>query len=234
MPHSAPLVVGSLVFPKIEQLDFTGPFSVLARLPNSVFHVLWKERAPVVDNRGLILTPTLTLAEAPPLDVLVIPGGPGQEALMADEEVLSFIRTQAAQARYILTVCTGSLIYGATGLLRGVRATTHWSALDLLKYFGAIPVDERVVVDGKVVSAAGVTSGIDGALRVATLLRGEATTQSIELGMEYSPQPPFRSGTPAEAPPEIVALARAVLSEISAKRLVTAREIARRLGIDAA
>ncbi len=123
---------------------------------------------------------------------------------MEDETVLSFIREQAVNAKYVFSVCTGALICGAAGLLKGVRATTHWSAFHLLEYFGAIPIDERVVIDGSFVSAAGVTAGIDGALRVARLLRGDRVAQEIQLQIQYTPEPPFNSGTPASAPPEIL------------------------------
>jgi cyclohexyl-isocyanide hydratase len=136
------------------------------------------------------------LSDAPQLDVLHVPGGGGQEVLMENEEVLGWLRRQAGGARCVFSVCTGALICGAAGLLKGKRATTHWSAHDLLPYFGATPVNERVVVDGNWVFAAGVTAGIDGALRVAAELRGEKVAQRIQLGMEYAPEPPFSSGTP--------------------------------------
>jgi cyclohexyl-isocyanide hydratase len=225
------LHVGALVYPGVDQLDFTGPFEVLARLPDSTFHVLWKEKVPVRDVRGLLLSPEGTLADAPPLDALVVPGGPGQEGLMDDEVVLSFLRRQAAGAQYVLSVCTGALVCGAAGLLKGVRATTHWSALDLLPYFGATPVGERVVVDGRIVSAAGVTSGIDAALRVAALLRGEEVAREIELAMEYAPEPPFASGTPARAAPAVLESARESARALTEARLATARRVAARLGV---
>jgi cyclohexyl-isocyanide hydratase len=226
-----PLHIGALIFPRVDQLDFTGPFAVLSRLPDSAFHVLWKEKVPVRDGRGLILTPERTLGESPPLDVLVVPGGHGQEALMEDEAVLSFLRQQAAGGKYVLSVCTGALLCGAAGLLRGVRATMHWASFHLLPYFGAIPVDARVVADGKYVSTAGVSAGIDGALQVAALLRGERVAQQIQLSMHYAPEPPFASGTPATAPPEAVHAARAAAREITDARLATARRVAARLGI---
>jgi cyclohexyl-isocyanide hydratase len=158
--------IGAIVFPRMDQMDFTAPFEGLSRVPGARFHAIWKDKAPLRDIKGLILAPETTFADAPRLDVLVVPGGWGQEQLMDDDQVLAFIRAQAAHARYIFSVCTGALICGAAGLLRGVHAITHWSAFHLLEYFGAIPTDERVIVDGKHVSAAGVTAGIDGALRV--------------------------------------------------------------------
>jgi cyclohexyl-isocyanide hydratase len=225
------LQVGAIVFPGMDQIDLTGPFEVLARLPDSTFHVLGKEAGPVRDVQGLTLTPDRTFAQAPALDVLVVPGGWGQQALMEDETVLEFLRRQAAGARLVLSVCTGALTCGAAGLLRGVRATTHWSAHALLPYFGVIPVKERVVVDGKFVSAAGVTAGIDGALRVVAMLRGEKVAQQIQLAIEYAPDPPFSSGTPETAPGDVLEAARASVKEITAARLATAQRIAARLDI---
>jgi cyclohexyl-isocyanide hydratase len=225
------LNIGAIVFPGIDQADLTGPFEVLSRLPNSTFHVLGKDTTPIRDLMGLILTPTMTFAQAPPLDLLIVPGGWGQEALMDDATVLEFIQTQAAGAQYTFSICTGALVCGAAGLLRGVRSTTHWSAFHLLGYFGAIPVNARVVVDGKHISAAGVTAGIDGALRVASLLRDERTAQEIQLSMEYAPEPPFNSGTPQTAPPDVLEAALAVTRKTTEARLATAQRIASRLGI---
>ena len=226
------LNIGILIFPLMDQIDFTGPFEVLSRVPGATVHVIAKDKAPIRDVKGLILTPERTLAEAPPLDVLVVPGGPGQEALMEDEEVLAFLRERAAGARYVYSVCTGALLCGAAGLLRGVRSTTHWASFDLLKYFGAIPTDERVVQDGKHLSAAGVTAGIDGALILAALLRGERAAQEIQLGIEYAPEPPFQSGTPKSAPAEVLASSRAKLRGLTVAREATARRIAAKLGVE--
>jgi cyclohexyl-isocyanide hydratase len=224
--------IGALVFPQMDQIDLTGPFEVLSRLPNSTFHLLWKELTPVRDFRGLIITPETTFAEAPALDLLVVPGGFGQEVLMDDDVVLKFIQAQAATASHVFSICTGALLCGAAGLLRGVRSTTHWSAFHLLPYFGAIPINARVVVDGKHVSAAGVTAGLDGALRVAVLMCGERVAQQIQLGIEYAPDPPFRSGTPETAPPEVLQAARASVQKITEARLKTAQRVAGRLGIN--
>ena len=188
IPHEQHLHLGSLIFPEIDQTDFTGPFEVLSRIPNSTFHVLGKTREPIRDARGLILTPQETIAEAPPLDVICIPGGPGIRHLMEDETVLAFIRSQAAQAMYVFSICTGALICGAAGLLKNRRATTHWASFELLPYFGAIPVNERVVMDGNLISAAGVTAGIDGAFRVAALLRGDAAAPSKFSSTWNTPQ----------------------------------------------
>ena len=207
-------------------MDFTGPFEVLSRIPNSTFHIAWKDTSPVRDARGLLLTPEITLAEMPPLDVLLVPGGAGQVELMEDEVVLDFIRRQAANAFLVFSVCTGSLTVGAAGLLRGVKCTTHWTSFHVLEYFGAIPTNQRVVLDGKFVSAAGVSSGIDGALCVAELLRGERVAQGIQLYMQYAPEPPFGSGTPESAPSELVSSDRAAARELAERRFAMAKRIA--------
>lgn len=231
LTESRHLILGSLVFPQMDQYDFTGPFEILSRLPDSTFHVLWKDTRPVRDVHGLILTPETAFQLAPLLDVLIVPGGAGQQSLMEDEAVLSFLRRQAAGARFVLSVCTGALLCGAAGLLRGVRATTHWSALPLLKYFGAIPVQDRVVADGKIVSAAGVTAGLDGALLLAARLRGEAVARQIQLAVEYDPAPPFDSGSPRSARAETFRAAQAAVGEVTQARLATARRFARQFGL---
>ena len=223
--------IGFLIFPNLDQADFTGPFEILSRIPDSAFHVIGKTRDSLRDVRGLILTPEITFAEAPRLDVLVVPGGAGQEALMNDDVTLSFIRDQASAAQYVFSVCTGALLCGAAGLLRGVQATTHWAAFHLLKYFGAIPVKRRVVIDGRHVSAGGVTAGLDGALQLASLLRGEEVAQQIQLAIEYAPEPVFNAGRPETAPTPVVDTVRKTLQKISDQRLATAQQVASRLGI---
>lgn len=230
-PLHAHLNIGAIIYPMMDQIDFTGPFEVLSRIPGSTFHVIGKDRTQVRDMRGLLLTPEETFSQAPQLDLLLVPGGYGQEALMDDEMVLSFIRKQAADARILMSVCTGALICGAAGLLKGRRATTNWTVHHLLRYFGAIPVDARVVVDGNLVTTAGVTAGIDGALRVASMLRGDDAVQSIQLLLEYAPEPPFNSGTPATAPKSIVDAARTSAGVMVEARLATAKRIAQRLGV---
>jgi len=232
IPHEVHLQIGSLLFEGLDQIDMTGPFEVLSRIPNSTYRVYGKTARPVRDIKGLRLTPDAILADAPPLDVLHVPGGFGQEALMENEEVLAWIRQQAAGACSIFSVCTGALICGAAGLLKGRRATTHWASFHLLPFFGAIPVNERVVVDGSYVFAAGVTAGIDGALRLAAELRGDATAQAIQLHMAYAPEPPFNSGTPETAPPAILQHARQSMQDITTRREVTARRVAARLGVE--
>jgi cyclohexyl-isocyanide hydratase len=232
IPHDTHLRIGSLAFEGIHQIELTGPFEVLSRLPNTAYHIYGKAAAPVRDLRGLWLIPDASLADAPALDVLHVPGGPGQEALMDDSEVLGWIRQQALSGCAIFSVCTGALLLGAAGLLRGRRATTHWASLHLLPYFGAIPVKERVVVDGAWVFAAGVTAGIDGALRLAAELRGDEVAQAIQLSMVYAPEPPFHSGTPETAPPTMLQQARHSLLATTARREETARRVAGKLGIN--
>jgi cyclohexyl-isocyanide hydratase len=231
LPHDTHLHIGSLLFEGIDQIDLTGPFEVLSRLPNSTYRIYAKTMAPVRDVKGLRLTPDAILADAPPLDVLHVPGGHGQEALMDDVEVLNWIRQLASGACSIFSVCTGALICGAAGLIKGRRATTHWASLHLLPYFGAIPVNERVVMDGAWVFAAGVTAGIDGALRLAAELRGDEVAQAIQLHIAYAPEPPFDSGTPETAPAAIADEARRSLWSITAQREQTARRVAAKLGI---
>ncbi|TMK47145.1 MAG: DJ-1/PfpI family protein [Alphaproteobacteria bacterium] len=231
IPRDTHLQIGSLVFEGVDQIDLTGPFEVLSRIPNSTYRIYGKSAETVRDLRGLRLTPDAPLAEALQLNVLHVPGGFGQEALMDDAEVLGWIAEQAAGAHSVFSVCTGALLCGAAGLLRGRRATTHWASFHLLPFFGAIPVNERVVVDGNWVFAAGVTAGIDGALRLAAELRGDDVAKAIQLYMVYAPEPPFDSGTPATAPAAILAQARQSVADITAQREATARRIAARLGI---
>jgi cyclohexyl-isocyanide hydratase len=225
------LQIGSLLFEGVDQIDLTGPFEVFSRIPNSTYRIFAKTAAPVRDLRGLRLTPDAVLTAAPQLDLLHVPGGFGQEALMDDEDVLSWIRDQAAGVRCLFSVCTGALICGAAGLLKGRRATTHWASMHLLPFFGAIPVDERVVTDGNIVCAGGVTAGIDGALKVAADLRGAEVAQAIQLALAYAPEPPFSSGTPESAPPAVLEQVRHSYRAVTAQREQTARRVAERLGI---
>jgi cyclohexyl-isocyanide hydratase len=232
IPNDMHLEIGSLVFDGMDQIDLTGPFEVLSRIPNSTYRLYGRTSGTVRDIKGLRLRADADLAEAPALDVLHVPGGFGQEALM-DDAVLGWIRRQAPGARAVFSVCTGALLCGAAGLLKGRRATTHWASFHLLPFFGAIPVNERVVVDGSWVFAAGVTAGIDGALQLAAELCGVEAAQSIQLHMVYAPEPPFDSGTPETAPAAILNEARRAVADITAQREATARRIAARLGVEA-
>ena len=202
---------GMLLFPNLTQLDLTGPYEVLARLPGAETLLLWKSMDPVRSEHGLTILPMATLSTCPPLDLVFVPGGAGINPLLEDAEVLDFLRHAAATARYVINVCTGALVLGAARLLRGRRAATHWMSRDLLRAFGAEPVAERVVVDGHIFTGGGVTAGIDVALAVAAEIAGRAMAEAIQLGIEYAPAPPFAAGSPETADSAVLAdvLARA-------------------------
>src|ERR1700680_1441477 len=158
---TAPFRIGFLVFPRITQLDLTGPYEVFAQMPGAELHLAWKTREPVRGSGDFVLTPSTTYAECPQFDLICVPGAQDMNALLPDRETLKFLRRQAKGTRYVTSVCTGSLVLGAAGLLLGKRAATHWTAMDFLKSFGAIPTAERVVIDGNVITAGGVTAGVD-------------------------------------------------------------------------
>jgi cyclohexyl-isocyanide hydratase len=200
--------IGMLLFPELTQLDLTGPFEVLHRVPGARVHLIWKSLELVEADSKLRLAPTTTLGACPELDVLFVPGGRGQMALMKDEAVLEFLHEQGTRAKFVTGVCTGSLLLGAAGLLQGYEATTHWAFLDLLPLVGARPVRRRVAVDRNRVTGGGVTAGIDFGLKLAALLSTEAVAKAIQLGLEYDPEPPFRSGHPDVAEPAVVAAVR--------------------------
>ncbi len=210
--------IGLLAFPAMTQLDLTGPLQVFAGLPGAEVHVLWKTLDPIKTHGGLTLIPDTTLADCPPLDVICVPGGTGVMDLMDDQEVLSFLRTQAEQAKFVGSICTGSLVLGAAGLLRGKQATTHWAWTDLLVPLGAIPTAGRVVRDGKFMTGGGVTAGIDFALTMVAELAGQDVAERIQLGIEYAPAPPFNAGSPDTARPELVADVRARMTALRAER----------------
>ncbi|KQO72264.1 DJ-1/PfpI family protein [Methylobacterium sp. Leaf89] len=213
-----PLTIGLLAFPDVQQLDLTAPYEVFVGIPEARVHLVAADRAPVTSSTGLVLAPTLAMADCPQLDVLCVPGGLGVNRLMRDAAVLAFLRDQAGGARYVTSVCTGALVLGAAGLLRGRRATTHWASLDLLAAFGAIPVAERVVRDGTLLTGGGVTAGIDFALTLAAELAGRPAAEAIQLGLEYAPAPPFAAGTPAGADPAVLAAVRGRLAAGRAER----------------
>ena len=186
------------------QLDTTGAFEVLARVPGWTVDLVAASMEPVRTDRGLTILPTRTRESAPPSDILVVPGGAGIDNAMLDDRWIAYTQREAARAKYVFSVCTGSLLLAAAGLLTGRRAGCHWQARDLLAQFGVMPSEERLTVDGKFYSSAGVTSGIDMALRVAADVVGEETARKIQLAIEYEPAPPFPGGTPFTSPPEIV------------------------------
>ncbi|WP_175703015.1 DJ-1/PfpI family protein [Burkholderia ambifaria] len=198
------LHIGLLVFPGVQQLDLTGPHDVLASLPDATVHLVWKSRDTVASSSGLALAPTCTFDDCPPLDVICVPGGIGINDLLLDAETIAFVQQRAGTARYVTSVCTGALLLGVAGLLRGRRATTHWAFHELLEPLGAVPVRERVVRDGNLITGGGVTAGIDFALTIAAELAGDEEAQSIQLALEYAPAPPFDAGSPDTAPASVL------------------------------
>ena len=192
--------VGFVIFPHLTQLDFTGPQQVLARLPESAMHIVAKSAAPVPSDSGLGLVPTHTFENCPRLDLICVPGGnAGVVQAMGDRETIQFVRRQSSTAKYVTSVCTGAFILGVAGLLKGRRATTHWAWTELLPLVGATHEKGRVVKDGNVITAGGVTSGIDFGLRMVAEIAGESVAQAVQLGLEYDPDPPFASGHPDRA-----------------------------------
>jgi cyclohexyl-isocyanide hydratase len=201
---TSPLSIGMVLFPDLTQLDLTGPYEVFSRMPNVRVHLLWHTLEPVRSDRGLAILPDTTFDDAPQFDIICVPGGGGTSAVMQDARVLAFLQTQAQEARYVTSVCTGALVLGAAGLLNGYRAATHWLSMELLPLFGAEPVHERVVIDRNRITGGGVTAGIDFALVIAAELYGPQVAQQIQLIIEYNPQPPFNSGSPTTADPALV------------------------------
>ena len=199
-----PTRVVFLVYPNVTQLDLTGPAQVLSRLSNARVDLVWKSRDPVQTDSGFALLPTATFEEIEQADVLCVPGGFGCVDVMQDEAVLGWVRRIGETAQWVTSVCTGSLILGAAGLLRGYRATSHWAWRDYLNLFGAEPVADRVVFDRNRVTGGGVTAGIDFALALMAAIEGEAYARAVQLGLEYDPHPPFDSGTPDKAGEELV------------------------------
>lgn len=221
------MIIGMLIFPDLTQLDFAGPHEVLTRLPQSEVKIIAKSLQPVRAQSGVITIPDTMMAAAPQVDLVFVPGGPGVGAQMEDAETLEFLRRQAQGAKYVTSVCTGALVLGAAGLLKGYRATTHWAALDLLPIFGATPVADRVVIDRNRITGGGVTAGIDFGLTVASEAFGARVAKSIQLGLEYNPAPPFNSGHPSTAEADIVEDERRKRAPQHAARLEQARRAAR-------
>lgn len=218
-----------LLFPRLTQLDLTGPFEVFARFPELKLHLVWKTPEPVTDALGLRLVPTDGFATSPRADILFVPGGPGQIDLMDDTATLAFLRFQAEGAAYVTSVCTGSLVLAAAGLLTGYRATSHWLSLEQLALFDAIPEDRRVVQDRNRLTGVGVTSGIDFALTLMAEVFGKERAKRVQLSMEYDPQPPFSSGSTRSAEPELVAAVRRTSADFQRRREEVARAAAGRL-----
>src|SRR6267142_2394709 len=224
-----PLQIGLVIFPKLTQLDLTGPVQVFSSVPGAKVHLIWKRIEPVPSDSVLTLTPTITFADCPQLDVICVPGGLGTDDMVNDEEMLDFLRRQAKEAQYITSVCTGSLVLGAAGLLRGYRAATHWTAMDFLKEFWATPTKTRVCVDRNRVTGGGITAGIDVALTLVSLLVDRQTAEAIQLRLEYNPAPPFNAGSPDTAPPEILAFMKEKIAPAQARRSEMIHRAAARL-----
>ena len=218
------LNIGFYLYPEMTQLDFAGPYEVFSHLPGATVHLAAKSLDPVKADGGLRLMPTTTLGECVPLDVLCVPGGPYVDSLFSDAETLEFLSRQGKRAKYVTSVCTGSLILGAAGLLRGYKATSHWTSVDLLSHFGAVPTPGRVVKDRNRITGGGVTAGIDFALTVAAELAGDRVAKMIQLAMEYNPEPPFESGHPDIAEEEIIMAVSGIMKD----RLERRREAARK------
>ncbi len=217
--ESMSLQIGMLVFPHLTQLDLTGPYEVLARIPDATVHIVAKTLDPVpVEVGPLRLVPSTTFRDAPPIDLLFAPGGGGQIAATEDDETLDWIRTTGEKARWVTSACTGALLLGAAGLLDGYRAATHWAFMDLLPLVGAIPTNKRVVVDRNRLTSGGVTAGIDIAFVITCELAGRPAAEMIQLQMEYDPEPPFRAGHPNVASPALVARARERIARRYAQR----------------
>jgi cyclohexyl-isocyanide hydratase len=223
------LSVGFVLFDGLTQLDLTGPYEVLARMPDTRVHLVAASLAPVRTEWGMVILPDVTFDDAPRIDVLCVPGGWSVNARLADDALLAFLRARSEHARYVTSVCSGALLLGAAGLLRGYRATTHWLSLDLLPLLGAEAVASRVVHDRDRITGAGVTAGIELGLTLAAALFGASVAQRIQLAIEYDPAPPFDSGSPRTAPPDIRAAVTQASQRIVAERRALVERAAQRL-----
>ena len=226
---STPLSIGMVLFDGLTQLDLTGPYEVLARLPAARVHLVAASLEPVRSEWGLRIVPDATFDDAPPIDVLCVPGGWSVNANLANDALLDFVRTRGARARYVTSVCSGALLLGAAGLLRGYRATTHWLSLDLLPPFGAQVVNARVVHDRNRITSAGVAAGIDAALVIAAELFDAQVAQAIQLAVEYDPAPPFASGSPRSAPADVRGAVTHASERALTERRAAVERAARRL-----
>jgi cyclohexyl-isocyanide hydratase len=226
-----PLEIGLLFFPRMTQLDVTGPFEIFSRLPNARVHLLWKRIEPIVSDVGLTLMPTTTFDDCPDLDVLCVGGGPGQVDVMDDQDVIDFVREKGRSARYVTSVCAGCFILAGAGLLDGYKSACHWLSRDQLALLGAIPVAERIVVDRNRISGGGVTAGIDFGFQVAALLCGEETAAQLQLLLEYDPKPPYMINE-RNAPPALVEKLRTAAAPLLQGRLEsTTRAMSRLKGL---
>lgn len=231
MAELSPIRVAFLLFPNVTQLDLTGPAQVLSRLGNVTIDLVAKNAAPVMTDAQFTLTPTATFADYAGCDILCVPGGFGDQAVMEDEASLAWVRAMAEGAQWVTSVCTGALILGAAGLLKGYRATTHWGSHHHLASFGAIPVHERVVLDRNRATGGGVTAGIDFGLALIAAIRGEAHARFVQLSVEYNPAPPFDSGSPERALPETVEAYRRMAAKHAPDRDARRQAVAAKLGL---
>lgn len=211
---SSPFRIGFLLYPHVTQLDLTGPAQFLARMSDTAIHLVWKNTEPVMTDAGFAIVPTDSFGSCPSLDMICVPGGGGQLVLMQDPDVLGWLQAQGAHARYITSVCSGSLLLGAAGMMKGYRAGSHWAYRDKLPMFGAEPVADRVVKDRNRITGGGVTAGIDFALSVIEEVRGADEAKAVQLAYEYAPKPPFDSGTPATASSDTMERAHAILASM--------------------
>lgn len=221
--------IACVLFPDFTQLDLTGPYEVFHRLPNATVHLVAATEEPVASEAGLAIVPTMTFDEVPVCDVLFVPGGPGVNEAMLDDEMLAFLRLHGARVSWVTSACTGALLLGAAGLLAGFEAATHWASMEFLSAFGAWPKHERVVVSGNRITGGGVTAGIDIALRIAEQTCGRRVAEEIQLGIEYDPAPPFHAGSPDTAPPEVREAAERRLAKMKEVRRRAVEEAARKL-----
>ncbi|HZA52371.1 MAG TPA: DJ-1/PfpI family protein [Myxococcaceae bacterium] len=226
-----PIRVAMVLFPELTQLDLTAPYEVFARIPGAEVQLVARDAAPVKSEFGLSIAPTATFDTAAPADVLCVPGGKGIAGAIEDPRLIDFLRRQAERASWITAVCTGALVLGAAGLLKGYRATTHWLSVDLLPLLGAIPVEgARVVIDRDRVTAGGVTAGLDFGLAIAERLRGTRVAEQIQLMIEYDPSPPFSAGSPRTAPPDLVEAIRSARRSVQQSRREVLERAMQRLG----
>jgi len=230
MSELSPVSVAFLVFPNVTQLDLTGPAQVLSRLGNTTLNLVWKDKDPVPTDAGFPLLPTATFDEVEQVDILCVPGGLGTMEIMQDKAVFAWLNTVAADAQWVTSVCTGSLVLGAAGLLKGYKSGCHWASIDQLEFFGAIPVKERIVEDRNRFSGGGVTSGIDFALALAARIRNEDFAKFIQLSIEYDPHPPFDAGSPEKVPAHILERYYKMIEESVPDRAAKVKAIAKSLG----
>jgi cyclohexyl-isocyanide hydratase len=228
--------IGMLVYPGMFLQDLVGPLTVFEALMNKDIHLLWKNLEPIGNEAGspsalIPVKPTTTFDQCPPrLDVLFVPGGvPGTFTMMEDPEVLAFLKRTGSNARFVTSVCTGSLVLGAAGLLRGYKATSYWDTRDILKELGAIPTKSRIVVDRNRITGGGVTAGIDFGLSIVAKLRSPAYAQAVQLYLEYDPQPPFQAGSPEKAPPVVRSFLKDMFAGMRENGIATARRAMKRL-----